>query len=297
MKPKAPARNDEKNQCLVSNLLKIMIEIVFGIRKPTPNIMYKKTISLLASCAFLLSLPLVGEPHKPALEGAEPGKWTQDYDAALKVAAEKNLPLMLNFTGSDWCGWCKIMDKQVFAEDEWGAYAKKNLMLVTLDFPRDKSIVPAKWVGRNNELKGKFGIRGYPSYVVLDKDGETKLGQLGASRGATPKDFIAKTDNVIFFSESALAAFAKGIPEGKAKDFEKVMAARNKALKQLDKAKAGLDVARKPLSEWVKTRPKKNAENDKIFAGFQKDIAPATEKVKAANEKVEAANEKIKAFK
>jgi hypothetical protein len=94
-----------------------------------------------------------------------------------------------------------------------------------------------------------------------------------------------------------LTAFAKGIPEGKAKDFEKVMASRSKALKQLDKAKAELDVARKPLGEWIKTRPKKNAENDKIFAGFQKDIAPAAEKVKAANEKVEATNEKIKAFK
>ena len=259
--------------------------------------MIKKTLVLLASHAFCLSLALAAEPHKPATEGAEPGKWTQDYDAALKVAAEKNLALMLNFTGSDWCGWCKIMDKQVFAEDEWGAYAKKNLMLVTLDFPRDKSIVPAKWVSRNNELKGKFGIRGYPSYVVLDKDGETKLGQLGASREATPKSFIEKTDNVIFFSESALAAFSKSIPEGKTKAFDKVMGARGKALKQLDKAKAELEVAKKPLGEWIKTRPEKNAENDKLFAGFQKDIAPATKKVEEANKKVSAANDKIKAFK
>ena len=259
--------------------------------------MLKKTLLILASHAFCLTLALGAEGHKPAVEGAEPGKWTQDYDAALKVAAEKNLALMLNFTGSDWCGWCKIMDKQVFAEAEWGAYAKKNLMLVTLDFPRDKSIVPAKWVSRNNELKGKFGIRGYPSYVVLDKDGETKLGQLGASREATPKSFIEKTENVIFFSESALATFSKSIPEGKTKAFDKVMGARGKALKQLDKAKAELEVAKKPLGEWIKTRPEKNAENDKLFAGFQKDIAPATKKVEEANKKVSAANDKIKAFK
>ena len=255
--------------------------------------MFKKSIPLFSALALCLNSVMAN----PVAEGAEPGQWTQDYEAALKVAAEKNLPLMLNFTGSDWCGWCKIMDKNVFAEDEWSAYAKKNLMLVTLDFPRDKSIVPTKWVGRNNELKGKFGVRGYPTYIVLDKDGETKLGQLGASRTATPKSFIEKTDNVIFFSESALAAFAKSLPEGKSKEFDALMAKRGKALKQLDKAKAELDVARKPLNEWIKTRPKKNAENDKIYAGFQKDMAPATEKVKAANEKVEAANEKIKAFK
>ena len=234
---------------------------------------------------------------KPVAEGAEPGQWTQDYEAALKVAAEKNLPLMLNFTGSDWCGWCKIMDKNVFAENEWSAYAKKNLLLVTLDFPRDKSIVPTKWVGRNNELKGKFGVRGYPTYIVLDKDGETKLGQLGASRTATPKSFIEKTEDVIFFSESALAKFAKSIPEGKSKDFDALMASRAKALKQLDKANEEFNLARKPLGEWIKTRPQKNPENNKIFAGFQKDIAPAAKKVDEAKQKVTAANEKIKAFK
>lgn len=258
--------------------------------------MLKKTLLILASQAFCLTLALGAETHTPAVEGAEPGKWTQDYDAALKMAGEKNLALMLNFTGSDWCGWCKIMDKKVFAEEEWSAYAKEKLMLVTLDFPRDKSIVPAKWVSRNNELKGKFGVRGYPTYIVLDKDGETKLGQLGASREATPKSFIEKTENVIFFSESALATFAKGIPEEKAQAFKKVMASRGKALKQLDKAKAALEVAKKPLGEWIKTRPQKNAENDKIYAGFQKDIAPAAKKVEEANKKVSAANEKIKDF-
>jgi thioredoxin-related protein len=280
---------------------KIMIEFegvcevkLYGIRKTNPAItMFKKTIPLLSILALCLNTVMA----KPVTEGAEPGQWTQDYEAALKVAAEKNLSLMLNFTGSDWCGWCKLMDKSVFAEDEWSAYAKKNLMLVTLDFPRDKSIVPAKWVSRNNELKGKFGVRGYPTYIVIDKDGETKLGQLGASRGATPKDFIAKTDDVIFFSESALATFAKSIPEGKAKDFDALMARRGKALKQLDKANEELTVAKKPLGEWKKTRPKKNAENDKIFAGFQKDIAPAAKKVEEAKKKVAAANDKIKAFK
>ena len=75
------------------------------------------------------------------------------------------------------------------------------------------------------------------------------------------------------------------------------MASRGKALKQLDKAKAELEVAKKPLGEWIKTRPEKNAENDKLFAGFQKDIAPATKKVEEANKKVSAANDKIKAFK
>ncbi len=223
------------------------------------------------------------EGHKPAVDGAEPGNWTQDYDAALKFAAEKNLPLLLNFTGSDWCGWCKLMDKNVFAKEEWQNYAKGNLVLVTLDFPKDKSIVPDKWVGRNNDLKTKFGIRGYPTYVILDKDGETKLGQLGASRNATPENFVEQTGDVIFFSESALAEFAKSIPGDKAEKFDALLSKRSAANKELEKAKSA-------LQEWVKTRPEKNAANDKLFAGFQKDI-------RSASEKVDSASKSIKTFK
>ena len=94
---------------------------------------------------------------KVKLEGAKVGVWTMDFDAAVKLAGEKNLPLMLNFTGSDWCGWCKLMDKNVFAEEEWKAYAKDNVLLVTLDFPNDKSIVPEKYVKRNEKLQEGWG--------------------------------------------------------------------------------------------------------------------------------------------
>ena len=182
--------------------------------------MFKKSLFILtivALSAYGLSAKEGKDAvHKPATEGAEPGKWTQDYDAAIKMAAEKGLPLMLNFTGSDWCGWCKIMDKNVFADEkDWGPYAKENLMLVTLDFPKDKSIVPEKWVHRNEKLKDKFGVRGFPTYVVLDSNGESKLGQLGASREATPKSFVQQAKGVLRFSKSAIAAFTAKLSEEK----------------------------------------------------------------------------------
>ena len=103
-----------------------------------------------------------------------------------RAGAHQELPLLLNFTGSDWCGWCKIMDKNVFAGEEWKKYAADNVVLVTLDFPNDKSIVPEKYVERNKNLQAKFGVGGYPTYVILDSDGETKLGQLGAGKEKTP---------------------------------------------------------------------------------------------------------------
>ena len=88
-----------------------------------------------------------------ATEGAEVGKWTMDYAAAAKLAKEKNLPMLLNFTGSDWCGWCKIMDGNVYAKPEWSEFAGKQLVLVTFDFPQDKSIVPERLTSQNNEMK------------------------------------------------------------------------------------------------------------------------------------------------
>ncbi len=144
----------------------------------------------LAGIAFgALALSAQAE-DKVQIDGAEAGHWTMDFDAAVKLAAEKKLPMMLNFTGSDWCGWCKLMDKNVFAEEVWQKFAADKVVLVTLDFPKDKTIVPEKYVSRNNELKDQFGVRGFPTYVVLDSDGKTKLGQLGAGKDKTPATFI-----------------------------------------------------------------------------------------------------------
>jgi len=129
---------------------------------------------------------------KPDTEGAKPGVWTQDFDAAKKAAVEKGLPLFINFTGSDWCGWCILMDDQVFSKPAWEEYAQENLMLVYINFPQDKSLVPEKYVARNEELAKSFGVQGFPTYIILDSDAETALGQLGASRNATPESFIAQ---------------------------------------------------------------------------------------------------------
>ena len=197
---------------------------------------------------------------KVELEGAKVGVWTMDYDAAVKLAGEKKLPLMLNFTGSDWCGWCKLMDKNVFAEEVWKTYAKDNVLLVTLDFPNDKSIVPEKYVKRNEKLREQFGVRGYPSYVVLDNDGKTKLGQLGAGRDKTPSSFIDEFKGVIRMSAGAIEAYVKANP-GKADAYKA-------AIKEFQAAK-------KELMDWLETGPKRTEENTKKFEGFNKRIAEA----------------------
>lgn len=154
-----------------------------------------------------------------ALEGAKPGEWTMDLAAAKKLAKSKQLPVFLNFTGSDWCGWCKLMDKSVFSQEAWKQYAKDELVLVTLDFPKkDPSIVPEKYRERNAELQEQLEIKGFPTYVLLDSDGKTELGRLGASRNSTPESFIEQLKGALRYRATEVAAYAKELkPKDKAK--------------------------------------------------------------------------------
>ncbi len=202
---------------------------------------------------------------KVQIDGAEVGKWTMDYEAAVELAAKEKLPMMMNFTGSDWCGWCKLMDKGVFAQDEWKKFAAKNVLLVTLDFHKDKNIVPDKYVSRNKELQKQFGVRGFPTYVVLDSDGKSKLGQLGAGRDKTPASFIDEFKGVIRMSASGIEAFIKANPD-KADAYKAAI-------------KEGKD-AKEDLANWISTKPERNEENNKKFAAFQERIKAAAGKLK-----------------
>jgi protein disulfide-isomerase len=221
----------------------------------------KSPLAAVFCGALTLTAPAA---EKVQTDGAEVGQWTMDFDAAVKVAAEKKLPLLLNFTGSDWCGWCKLMDKNVFAEEEWQKYAAENLMLVTLDFPKDKSIVPEKYVDRNKKLQEKFEVGGYPTYVILDSDGETKIGQLGAGKEKTPSSFIDEFKGVVRLSASNVEAYCKANPD-KADDFKA-------AIKETKDAQQA-------LTDWIATGPQRNEENNKLFADFQARIKAADEKL------------------
>lgn len=121
------------------------------------------------------------------------GEWTSDFEAAKKTSKEKNLPMMLDFTGSDWCGWCKLMDRKVFAEKTWDDWAKANLVCVTVDFPRAASKVSPKTREQNEKLLARFGVRGFPTFVLLAPGGGKEIGRTGCpGRDVTPAQFIAE---------------------------------------------------------------------------------------------------------
>lgn len=123
---------------------------------------------------------------------AEELKWTTDLNAAKEQAKKEQKMVLMDFTGSDWCGWCIKLDKEVFATPAFAQYAKKNLVLVQLDFPRSKE-QSAELKKANAQLKSKFGADGLPTVVVLNSNGKEVWKQKGYLEGG-PKTFIAKLE-------------------------------------------------------------------------------------------------------
>ncbi len=119
---------------------------------------------------------------------AKPG-WSEDYAASLAKAKTEGKMVLLDFTGSDWCGWCIKIDDEIFSKPAFKAYAKENLELVELDFPRGKSL-PAKVKAQNDKLMQEYGIEGFPTIIVLNSKGK-KIGELGYMEGG-PEAFIAE---------------------------------------------------------------------------------------------------------
>lgn len=135
--------------------------------------------------------------HAVEKSGAKLGEWTMDYNAALALAKKETKPVLVSFIKSDRCSWCKLMEETVFEKQAWKDYAAKNLVLVTIDYPRDKDIVPTEFVQRNKDLAVKMEIHGVPAYVLLDADGKTRLGKFGSGKNKTPKSFIKEIDSSI----------------------------------------------------------------------------------------------------
>jgi thioredoxin-related protein len=108
-----------------------------------------------------------------------------DFAAAKKLAAENKRPILLVFSGSDWCIWCKRLDKEVFATEEFAEYAEKNIVFVYADFPRRKQL-SSELKKHNEELKKMYKISGYPTVYLLNADGSVIL-KTGYQRGGAKK--------------------------------------------------------------------------------------------------------------
>ncbi len=99
--------------------------------------------------------------------------WVDDFDDAVKLAKQTKRDLLVDFTGSDWCMWCKRLHEEVLNHDEFVRAAQANFVLVELDYPHSddaKSKVPNP--KRNAELAKQYKVGGYPTVLLMTQDGE-----------------------------------------------------------------------------------------------------------------------------
>jgi protein disulfide-isomerase len=127
--------------------------------------------------------------------------WHTDMKVASELAQKQDKPLFMFFTGSDWCGWCIRLQKEVFKTPEFAQWAKKNVVLVELDFPK-RTPQDEKIKNQNAQLQQMFGISGYPTVWFVKsgkKDGKINFEQLGSTGyvAGGPKAWISGADQII----------------------------------------------------------------------------------------------------
>jgi len=144
---------------------------------------------------LLVALSLNGFAQQKAQE------WHTDVNQAVNLSVQTGKPLFFFFTGSDWCGWCKKLVREVFVKPEFKKWADNSVILVELDFPR-KTKLPEATQKQNRELAQLFGVRGYPSVwlvtptIVDGKVNFNKLGSQGYVAGG-PKAWITGANKIL----------------------------------------------------------------------------------------------------
>jgi protein disulfide-isomerase len=111
--------------------------------------------------------------------------WENNLDKALQQAKKENKAVLVNFTGSDWCIWCKRLSSEVFQQKAFKDYADESLILVMLDFPKDKP-QSDETKAYNNNLAQKYGIQGFPTILIFDSQGKL-VAQTGYQPGGPEK--------------------------------------------------------------------------------------------------------------
>lgn len=174
-----------------------------------------KTIQKFAVCVSVCCL--VAAAFGAKLSKSVPKGWGEDFTAASATAQKEGKLILLAFSGSDWCGWCVKMEKDIYSDKKFINEAKKNYVLLMIDSPRNKEILSKLALKQNPGLLRKYGVRGFPCTVIVRPTGEEVKRFSGyQSRGveAFLKDLKTVADEAA--SASAKAAEAeKAAPAAK----------------------------------------------------------------------------------
>lgn len=125
---------------------------------------------------------------------AAEGDWLTDLPKAQTKAKEDKKMVLMDFNGSNWCPPCKALRKNVLNSQAFIDYAKTNLVLVDIDFPRP-SRQTEELQKANEALSTKYSVEGLPTVIVLSSDGK-ELKRIVGYEGASPAEFIAQLEKL-----------------------------------------------------------------------------------------------------
>ena len=139
------------------------------------------------------SILLIALLFTPAIAG-----WETDFEKAKQRSVAEHRFILLNFSGSDWCGPCISLRREIFESAPFIEFAENNLVLLNADFPRLKKNQLTKDQQKKNDLLAdKYNPLGhFPYTVLLDADGKVISSWDGRPKG-TPEDFIAQVKAII----------------------------------------------------------------------------------------------------
>ena len=137
------------------------------------------------SALFVLFIFLFTACNNGQSASADGLNWEDNLETALQQAKNENKAVLVNFTGSDWCIWCKRLSSEVFQKKEFQNYADKSLVLVKLDFPRNIE-QSAETQNYNRNLAQKYGIQGFPTILIFNSQGKL-VAQTGYQPGGPEK--------------------------------------------------------------------------------------------------------------
>ncbi len=207
---------------------------------------------LAALAAALFSFPLIAGNAR-----AEEG-WLTDMNAAKETAAKEGKDLLIDFTGSDWCVWCKRLEAEVFGTDEFKAKVHDDFVLVRLDFPNDQTLISADEKTQNEALANEWHVTGFPTVVLADATGRP-FARTGYEKGG-PTSYLALLTKL----RAAHALRDAGMKAAEGKSGIERAKAIDQALTAMDP-----DVARQFYAaeiEEVSTLAKDDAELSKKYA-------------------------------
>ena len=141
------------------------------------------------SLAFALAITLTA-----VLVSAQTSTWNQDFKKAMALSQKTGKPVLIDFSGTDWCSWCIKLDKEVFSKRAFKQYAKKDLILMLAAFPKWAPLA-ADLKAQNEELAQKFSVEGFPTVVLLNSKGET-IGRTGYQPGG-PEKYVQHLKEII----------------------------------------------------------------------------------------------------